>query len=97
VNRRGLVVACLWPLLTAGMCQTTNPDAGLKPVAVACVPPATPAAPQVHTPEQLRAVPDGPTLFTMAAADYEKLYAWLIQAAPVLEGCRAATAPSAGT
>jgi hypothetical protein len=74
-------------------CQHTNPDAdkpGALPVAVSCIPAETPAKPDVHTPEQLAKVPDGPTRYVMAAADYLRLWAWSLTAAPVIEGCRRA-------
>jgi hypothetical protein len=64
-----------------------------KPVAVSCVATGTPAAPEVHTPQALLKVPDGPTRYVMAAADYQALYAWMLQASPALEGCRNAATP----
>jgi hypothetical protein len=74
-------------------CQHANPDAdkpGSLPVAVSCVPADTPLKPDVHTPEQLAKVPDGPTRYVMAAADYLRLWAWSLTAEPVIEGCRKA-------
>ena len=76
--------------LALAACATRSPDFGLTEVAVSCVATETPKAPEVHSPDQLAKVPDGPTLFVMTAADYEKLYAWMLQASPALEGCRAA-------
>jgi len=58
------------------------------PVAVSCVPPEVPAAPSVHTPEQLRRIPDDAAFVTTTSADYLALYAWMTKAAPTLEGCR---------
>jgi hypothetical protein len=80
--------------LALGACahHPVDPPAD-KPVAVSCVDPATPAAPKVHTREQLRQVPDGPTRYVMAAADYQAMLAWVMQAGPVIEGCRRAADP----
>jgi hypothetical protein len=82
----------LWGFITlillAG-CAHHLPPATL-PVAVSCVPKETPKAPQIHTPEQLRLAPDDASFVTMTSADYLALYAWMLKASPVLEGCRAA-------
>ena len=89
---RTTLVAVAWPLLTAGMCQSGGPsvpDAKL-PVAISCVAPDTPSAPEVHTPEQLAKAPTGPDRYQMTQGDYLKLYGWMLQASPALEGCRAA-------
>jgi hypothetical protein len=90
--KRWAIIACL----ALGGCQHASPEAdkpGALPVAVSCVPAETPPKPDVHTPEQLAKVPDGPTRYVMAAADYLKLWAWSLTAGPTLEGCRNAAPP----
>jgi hypothetical protein len=68
----------------------THPTPATLPVAISCISPDTPKAPLVHSPEQLRQVPDDATFVVMLGADYENLYHWLLLASPALEGCRAA-------
>ena len=89
-GRRASAALLLCGSLGLAACATRSPEVGLTEVAVSCVAPETPRAPEVHSTDQLAKVPDGPTLFVMTASDYEKLYAWMLQASPALEGCRAA-------
>ena len=85
---KSVVLGCL----ALGACATRQVPATL-PVAVSCVAPDTPKAPEVHTPEQLRLAPDDGAFITMTSADYLALYAWMLQASPALEGCRQAANP----
>lgn len=85
--RFSLAAPILSLALTACASHPVDPP-GNKPIPVSCVTDATPKAPSVHTPEQLRLVPDDPTFVAMAVADYEALYAWMLKAGPTLEGCR---------
>jgi hypothetical protein len=72
-----------FPEFPAGVCQT-HADAAPKSW-------RSPA--RRRRSRSTRRSPGRLPLFTMAAADCVRLYAWTIQAAPVLEGCRAAIAP----
>jgi hypothetical protein len=68
-------------------CATKSPDAAV-PVAVSCVPPATPAKPDVHAPEDIARAPTGPDRFALLSKDYPKLFGWSLSAGAVIEGCR---------
>lgn len=84
--------ARLVPILFLAACGHVTPAAPPATLAIAtsCVPKGTPAAPPVHSPEQQAQAPSGPDYLTMTAADYHDLYAWMLQASPVLERCRQA-------
>lgn len=96
MKRRLSTIAAVISLALCGLtltaCAHQTPPATL-PVAVSCVAPETPKAPQVHTPEQLRLAPDDASFVTMTSADYLALYAWMLKADAVLEGCRNAAPP----
>ncbi len=80
------------PILFLAACAHVEPKVVYKPIPTPvvqkCIPATLPAKPEVETPAQLAAVPDGPERYVRLAAAYLVLFARSLESEPVIQACR---------